>query len=110
MNGLARGHILWVIAVLAAHGQGPAPGETALRVAAWTSTGKRVDKIWAIVSSLDGRQRYKGNGRDVELSVPTGQYVLQVEAPGFQSKRQILKAYRPAVFRSVTLPVASVHG
>jgi hypothetical protein len=35
--------------------------------------------------------------------------VLQVEAPGFQSKRQMLKAYQPAVFRSVALPVARLH-
>jgi hypothetical protein len=101
---------VWLIAILAVHGQGPPMGQTALRVAAWTSNGERLEKIWVVVSSLDGREKYTGNGRDVELPVPTGEYMLQVEAPGFQSKRQILKAYQPAVFRSVTLPVVWLHG
>ena len=72
--------------------------------------GERIERIWVVVSSQDGKEKYTGNGRDVELSVPTGEYVLQVEAPGFQSKRQMLKAYQPAVFRSVALPVARLHG
>jgi hypothetical protein len=110
MSELARGYMLVLIVVVAACGQSLAPGEAALRVAAWTSRGERIEKIWVVVSSLDARKRYMGNGRDVALSVPTGEYVLQVEAPGFQSKRQELKVYQPAVFRSVTLPVAWVHG
>jgi hypothetical protein len=83
MSGLARGYMLVLIVVVAACGQSLAPGEAALRVAAWTSRGERIEKIWVVVSSLDGRKRYMGNGRDVALSVPTGEYVLQVEAPGF---------------------------
>src|SRR5690349_399274 len=110
MRCVARGCTLWLIAVLHCVGQRSAPSRTALRVEAWTSKGVRVEKIWVVASSLDGHEKYTGNGRDVELPLPTGEYVLQVEAPGFQSKRQILKAYQPVVFRSVTLPVAWVHG
>ena len=55
-------------------------------------------------------QKYFGNGRDVKLGVPTGEYMLTVEASGFQTKRQLLKAYQPVVFRSVALPVAWIHG
>ena len=110
MSALFRGFMPWLIAVHTAHGQVPATTATALRVAGWTSNGERIEKIWVVVSSLDGREKYTRDGRDVELSVPTGEYWLKVEAPGFQSKRQLLKAYQPGVFRSVTLPVAWMHG
>lgn len=93
-----------------AYGQSSEAHSTVVRIAGWTTSGERIEKIWVVVSSRDGKEKYTGNGRDVELSVPTGEYVLQVEAPGFQSKRQILKAYRPEVFRSVALPVARLHG
>jgi hypothetical protein len=93
-----------------AHGQvGDAPA-TVVHVTGWTTTGERLEKIWVGISSFDGREKYTGTGRDVDLAVPTGEYILQVEAPGFQTKRQILKAYQPVVFRSVSLPVARIHG
>ena len=93
-----------------AHGQpGEAPA-TVIHIAAWTTSGERLERIWVIASSLDGHEKYFGNGRDVKLGVPTGEYMLTVEAPGFQTKRQLLKAYQPVVFRSVALPVAWIHG
>ena len=67
-------------------------------------------KSWIVVSSLDGREKYARNGRDVEWSVPTWEYWLKVDASGFQGKRQFLKAYQPGVFRSVTPHVAWMHG
>jgi hypothetical protein len=100
---------LLVIALSHAYGQSD-EASTKVRIAGWTTGGERIDKIWVVVSSQDGKQKYTGNGRDVELSVPTGEYVLLVEAPGFQSKRQMIRAYRPEVFRSAVLPVAWVHG
>lgn len=101
---------LLLLAFSQAYGQSIEAYSTVVRIAGWTTTGERIKTIWVVVSSRDGKQKYTGDGRDVELSVPTGEYVLQVEAPGFQSKRQVLKAYQPAVFRSVALPVARLHG
>jgi len=101
---------LLLFALSQAYGQPSEAFPTAVRIAGWTATGERVEKIFVVLSSQDGREKYTGSGRDVELSVPTGEYVLQVDAPGFQSRRQILKAYQPAVFRSVLLRVAWLHG
>lgn len=92
------------------YGQPSGAPTTVVRVAGWTNTGERIERIWVVISSQNGKEKYTGNGRDVELSVPTGDYVLEVAAPGFQSKRQMLKAYQPTVFRSVALPVALLHG
>jgi hypothetical protein len=102
--------VLLLFALSQAYGQSSEESSTMVRIAGWTTTGERIEKIWVVVSSRDGKEKYTGSGRDVELSVPTGEYVLQVEAPGFQSKRQMLKAYQPGVFRSVALPVARLHG
>ena len=110
MSRLTRRCVLSLITVVGVRGQVPRAGETALRIAAWTPTGERVEKIWVVLSSFNGQEKYTGNGRDVELFMPPGDYILQVEAPGFESKRQVLRAYGPATFRSVTLPVAGVHG
>jgi len=89
----------------------PDGGDAAeVRVAGWTTSGERLERIWVVVSTLDCRDAHKGNGRDVVLSVPVGEYVLRVAAPGFQTTRQMLRVYRPSVFRSVVLPVASIHG
>jgi len=101
---------LLLLVLCQAYGQSNEALSTVIRVAGWTTTGERIEKIWVVVSSRDGKEKYKGNGRDVQLSVPTGEYVLQVEAPGFQSKQQMLKAYQPLVFRSVALPIARLHG
>jgi len=101
---------LLLLALCQAYGQSSEASATLVRIAGWTTTGERIENIWVVVFSRDGKEKFTGSGRDVELSVPTGEYVLQVEAPGFQSKRQILKAYQPAVFRSVALPVARLHG
>jgi hypothetical protein len=109
MNRLCKTALLLFV-LAQAYGQSSETNSTVVRIAGWTTTGERLEKIWVVVSSRDGREKYTGNGRDVELSVPSGEYVLQVEAPGFQSKRQMLKAYQPAVFRSVALPLAWVHG
>lgn len=97
---------LLLFALSHAFGQSSEAYSTVVRIAGWTTTGERLEKIWVVLSSRDGKEEYTGNGRDVELSVPTGEYVLQVSAPGFQSKRQMLKAYQPAVFSSVAVPVA----
>jgi hypothetical protein len=102
--------VLLLFALSQAYGQSSEESSTVVRIAGWTTTGERIGKIWVVVSSRDGKEKYTGSGRDVELSVPTGEYVLQVEAPGFQSKRQILKAYQPAAFRSIVLPIARLHG
>jgi hypothetical protein len=109
MSRLCQAALL-LLALSQAYGQSSEESSTVLRVAGWTTTGERIDKIWVVVSSRDGKEKYTANGQEVQLSVPTGEYVLQVEAPGFQSKRQMLKAYRPTVFRSVALPVARLHG
>ena len=102
--------VLLLFALSQAYGQSSEESSTVVRIAGWTATGERIEKIWVVVSSRDGKEKYTGSGRDVELSVPTGEYVLQVEAPGFESKRQMLRAYQPAAFRSIVLPIARLHG
>lgn len=109
MNRLYQTALL-LFALAQGYGQSGDANSTTVRISGWTTTGERIEKIWVVVASRDGKEKYTGNGQDVELSVPTGEYVLQVEAPGFQSKRQMLKTYQPAVFRSVVLPVARLHG
>jgi hypothetical protein len=109
MSRLCQASLL-LLALSQAYGQSSEESSTVVRVAGWTTTGERIKKIWVVVSSRDGKEKYTANGRDVQLSVPTGEYELQVEAPGFQAKRQMLKAYQPGVFRSVALPVARLHG
>jgi hypothetical protein len=109
MTRVCRATLL-LFALSQAYGQSSEKSSTVVRIAGWTTTGERIEKIWVVVSSRDGKEKYTGSGRDVALSLPTGEYVLQVEAPGFQSKRQMLKAYQPAAFRSVVLPVARLHG
>lgn len=99
-----------IIALAQAYGQTGETYSTMVRIAGWTTNGERIEKIWVVLSSRDRQEKYTGNGRDVQLAVPTGEYMLQVEAPGFQSKRQLLKAYQPLVFRSVALPIARLHG
>ena len=91
-------------------GQPSATADTVLHVAAWTAGGERIQRIWVSVSSLDGREKFAGSGRDVNLTVPAGEFMLQVAAPGFQTSRQLFRAYQPAIFRSAVLPVAWVHG
>lgn len=83
---------------------------TSLHVKAWTTKGERIDKIWIVLSSLNGQKKYTANGHDVQLSIETGEYELEVAAPGFRSNRQLFRAYTPTVFRSVALGVAWVHG
>jgi hypothetical protein len=101
---------LLLLVVFRAYSQPSEAPTTMVRIAGWTSTGERIERIWVVISPQNGKEKYTGNGRDVEFSIPPGDYVLEVAAPGFQSKRQILKAYQPAVFRSVALPVARLHG
>jgi hypothetical protein len=101
---------LLLLGVSSVYGQPTEQPSAVVRVSGWTATGDRIERIWVVVSSRDGREKYTANGRDVQLSVPTGEYVLQVEAPGFQSEWQMLKAYQPSVFRSVALPAARLHG
>ena len=110
MTSAVRGVLLLFSILSLAYGLSGKSPLTVVQVRAWTTSGERVERIWAVVSALDGRENYKGDGREVRLSVPTGEYMLQVEAPGFQTKRQILRAYQPEVFRSVALPVAWIHG
>lgn len=93
-----------------AHTQPGRAYSTVVQIAGWTTTGERLDKIWAVLTPVGGNEKYAGSGKLVELSVPTGEYILQVDAPGFEARRQILKAYQPNVFRSVALPVAYIHG
>jgi hypothetical protein len=76
-----------------------------VEVQGWTTTGERIEKIWAILTPLGGGRKFTGTGHVVKLSVPTGEYILQVEAPGFETRRQVLWVYQPGVFRSVALPV-----
>jgi hypothetical protein len=109
MNSFVRTALL-VLALSQAYSQAVMESSTVVRVAGWTRTGERIGRIWVVASSRDGKRRYTANGRDVQLFVPTGEYVLKVEAPGFQSKQQMLKAYQPMVFRSMALPVARLHG
>jgi hypothetical protein len=101
---------LLLLALSQVYGQSGEGYTTVVRIAGWSTIGERIDRIWVVLSSRNGKEKYTGNGRDVELSLPTGEYVLQVEAPGFQSKRQILRAYQPAIFRSVALPIARIEG
>src|SRR5690349_13031701 len=109
MSGYFQATLL-LLAFAQANGQSSQAPSTLVRINGWTTTGERIERIWVVLSSRDGQGKYSANGRDIELSVPTGDYVLQVEAPGFQSKRQMLRAYQPAVFRSIALPVARLHG
>lgn len=67
---------------LRAHAQTVEPLNTVVHVAAWTTTGERIDKIWVTVSSLDGTEKYTGSGRDVDLALPTGNYVSSLRASG----------------------------
>jgi hypothetical protein len=87
------------------------PGATAVvRIDAWTTTGDRIEKIWVVLSPLNRPEKYKANGRDVKLKVPTGEYLLEVEAVGFLTTRQVFPAYQRVAYRSVALPVAPLHG
>ncbi len=104
-------HAVFLLALLSrAYGQPDGGNVAEVRIAGWTTSGERIERIWVVVSTLDCRDTHQGNGRDVVLSVPVGDYVLRVAAPGFQTTHQILKVYRPSVFRSVVLPVSYIHG
>lgn len=81
---------------------------TTVQIAAWTTTGDRIENARAELKSVMGNETYDGTGKLVKLFVPTGEYVLEVSAPGFQKRRQILQAYQPRVFRSVALPIVPV--
>ncbi|MGC2656450.1 MAG: hypothetical protein WA324_00625, partial [Bryobacteraceae bacterium] len=83
---------------------------TEVRIAGWNSLGERIPNIGVTLTSREGHKKFEGNGLDVRLSVPTGDYILRVSAPGFESRDQFLRAYQPAVFRSVALPVAWIQG
>src|SRR5579864_5813538 len=92
---------------LKAYGQaGTAGHKTVVQIAGWTTTGERIDKIWAALTSIDGSEKYTANGKIAKLSVPTGEYIMRVDAPGFERRYQLVRAYQPGVFRSVALPVA----
>lgn len=101
---------LLLLSLSQAYGQPGGKFSTVVRVAGWDTAGGRVPRIRVVLSSLVTKEEYTADGRDVQLSVPTGEYLLQVGAVGFQAKRQVLKAYQPAVFRSVELPLAWIHG
>jgi hypothetical protein len=81
-----------------------------VQVAGWTTTGVRLEKIWAVLEPIGGGKEYRGSGKLVELSVPTGEYLLQVSAPGFLPRWQVFRVSQPTVFRSVALPIAPPHG
>ena len=81
----------------------------ALRVAGWTTTGERIEKIWAVLTPLGGGDAHEGSGKLVKLSVQTGDYILRVSASGFRMRQEVLRAYQPSVFRSVALRVAVVE-
>ena len=89
-----------------AYGQSSEAYSTRVQIAGWTATGERIEKIWAVLMPIGGTEEHKGSGKLVELSVPTGEYMLRVGAPGFQMRQQVLRAYQPSVFRSVALPIA----
>ena len=40
--------------------------------------------------------------------MPTGDYILKVESPGFASRSQVLRVYQPRVLRTATLPLGSL--
>jgi len=99
-----------LLLLLCLYGQAARSATTVVHVAGWTATSDRIVKIWVVISSLDGRERYTGSGRDVKIEVPTGKYMLQVESPGFETARQVFLAYGPEVFRSIGLSAALRHG
>ena len=101
---------LFFIAAFAVCPQSRATYIAHLHVAGWTSEGERVERIWILLTSLYGKESYSGNGRDVDLSVPTGKYTLQVSAPGFESQRQLVRVYQPDTLCTVMLPVVWLHG
>ena len=101
---------LLVFVLSRAYGQSSASNSTIVQIAAWTTTGERIEKIWAVLTPGAGGKEYKGSGKLVEISAQTGEYILQVSAPGFRMRRQVLRAYQPSVFRSVALPIAPPHG
>ena len=98
------------LAFLPLLGQEASTKDTLFRVAGWTPAGDRLNKIWVTMSSSSGREKFAANGRDVEMRIPTGTYLLDVEAPGFAKRQQIVKALQPSTFRSAVLPVAPLHG
>ena len=83
---------------------------SALRIEAFTWRGERIDNIHVSVEPLSASGSYKGEGRNVSLSVPTGTYMLRVQSPGFRTTEQLLRVYGPSVLTTVVLPVAPLHG
>jgi hypothetical protein len=70
MSRLCQAALL-LLALSQAYGQSSEASATVVRIAGWTTTGERIERIWVVVSSQDGKEKHTANGRDVELSVPT---------------------------------------
>jgi hypothetical protein len=86
-------------------------GLSALHIEAFTSKGERIGKIYVAAKPVSGGgPSYRGDGRNVILSVPAGNYELTVGSLGFRSTEQLISVYGPSVLRTVLLPVASLHG
>ncbi len=107
---VARVCMLLFAAIFAVFGPSHVPNNASLQVAGYNSIGERIDRLWVVLTSLDGREVYRENGRDVTISVPQGDYALKVEAPGFEAQRQLVRVYRPKTYRSVMLPTSYIYG
>jgi len=84
------------------------PAVVEIRV--WDASGYRIEGERVTLTPVGGGDDYNASGKKVELSVPPGEYILRVQAPGFEARREILRVYEPRVLRSIALQVAPPHG
>jgi hypothetical protein len=80
-----------------------------VEVAAWTAIGDRIEKISVVLTPVTGGQDFKASGRLAKLSVPTGDYIMRVDAEAFRTRRQLMHVYQPVVFQTVSLRIAQVE-
>src|SRR5947208_2811465 len=92
---------LFVLALSQGRGQ-PRQVNSVVHVEGRTATADRIEKIDVVLTPISGGPEHKGSGQTVELSVPTGDYILRVDGPGFEGRRQMLRVYQPETFRTVT--------
>jgi hypothetical protein len=61
-----------------------------VHVEARNALADRIDRIDVVLTPTLGGTEYKATGQTVEISVPNGNYILRVDAPGFEGRRQMI--------------------
>ena len=77
-----------------------------VHIETWGPDGRKIERAWVVLTALGGSEAYKGSGVQIAVRAPTGLYTLQVDSPGFEGRRELLRVYEPDVFRTVILNVA----